>query len=375
MITIPTIKQLYDGIIDNLEAEYSISLNPFGKAVLIAIAGVMSMVAWICYISLGAVQRNVWYDTADNTMLIRFGVTILGRYPFGATQARYTITVTGSIGGVIPLSTVFQSNPSSLNPGKLYQVAGATVLSATSENIIVNALQGGDSSTLNIGDTMTATSPLLNVDAAAIVVVENINPEDAEDLELYRTKIGEKVRLVAGSWNAVDYLLVGADVTGVGNVYAYGASATEVNVWIQGTVAVASPGPSASPTVLLDYEAALDLVRPLPAFIINIASSPINNIDVEITMGTFPAFTTEQKTTIEAAVMQFINSVHPFIPVIETVDQRNDVIATYNLSSVISQAVPGYGFSAVTFEVAGTPETYWQADNGNIPYFNSIAFV
>ncbi len=375
MTTIPTIKQLYDGIIDNLEAEYSISLNPFGKAVLIAVAGVVSMVAWLCYLAVGAVQRNVWYDTADNDMLIRFGVSILGRYPFGATQARYTVTVTGSIGGVIPVSTVFQSSPSSLNPGKLYQVAVATTLAATSENIVVNALAGGDSSTLNIGDIITATSPLLNVDADAIVVTENINPENAESLELYRTKIGEKVRLTAGSWNAVDYLLVGSSVTGVGNVYAYGASSTEVNVWIQGTAAVAFPGPSASPTVISDYETALDLVRPLPAFIVNVASSPINNIDVEITMGSFPAFTLEQQTAIETAVRQFVDSVHPFIPVIETVDQRNDRIATYNLSSVISQAVPGYGFSSVTFEVAGVPTTFWEADNGNIPFFNSIAFV
>lgn len=371
MTTIPTIQELYDGILSNFESEFSISTNPFGQAFLNCLAGVLSMCLWLVYLGVAATQKNIWFDTCDYETLIRFGVTILGRYPFSATKGQYTITVTGSIGGVIPSSTVFRSDTDSRSPGKLYQVAAATTLSGTSQNIVVNALEGGDASTLDVGDTMTSTTPLLNVDLQATVLSEDINPENAEDMELYRGKIGDKVRLTPGSWNAVDYRLVGVDVTGVGEVYAYGVSETEVNVWIQGTTPVANPGPSASPTVITDYTTALDAVRPLPAFTINIASSPINDIQVAITMGTFPAFTADQKTVIEAAVVAFVNGVRPFIAAADNVDDRNDTIATYNLSTVISQAVPGYGFSSATFTVAGSPATVWVADNGEIAYCES----
>lgn len=375
MITIPTIKELFDGALANFESEYSISVNPFGKAFLVALAGVLSMLLWLVYLGIGATQKNIWYDTCDYETLNRFGYTILGRFPFVAVNAQYTITVTGSIGGVIPATTVFQSDTDSQNPGQLYQIDTAHVLAATSENVIVNALVGGLGSQLQIGDTMTSTSPLLNVANQAIVITENIAPENAENLEDYRAKIGQKIRLTPGSWNAVDYRLVGLGVVGVEDIYAYGISATAVNVWVQGTTPIAYPGPSASPTVISAYTAALEAVRPLPAFDINIASCPINDIDVTVTMGSFPAFSPTQETDIENAVRAFINGIKPFIAAADTVAERNDIIAGYNLGTVISQAVPGYGYSSVTFDVAGTPETVWQADNGNIAFFNSIVFV
>lgn len=375
MTTTPTIKEIYDGIIANFETEFSISTSPWGQAVLIPIAGVFSMVIWLCYLAIATAWRNSWYDLCDHETLIRYGLTILGRYPYNATKARYEITVTGTVGATIPSSTVFKSDPTSLNPGKLYQVATSYTLTSSPQNITVNALQGGDSSTLAVGNTLTSTTPLLNVNKTAAVATEVINPENAEDWELYRSKIDDKVKLTPGSWNAVDYRLVGTGVTGVKRVYAYGASETEVDVYLRGTVDVANPGPSASPTVISDYETALDAVRPLPAFTINVASSTIRNVDVTITMGTFPEFTTAQKTVIEAALRAFIHSVEPFIAAADIISQRNDVIATYNLSEVISKAVPGYGFSSVTFTVAGVPTTVWTADNGEIAFFNSIAYA
>lgn len=375
MITIPTIQELNDGILANFEAEFGVTLNPYGRAFLTALAGVMAMCLWLVYLGIGATQKNIWFDTCDYETLIRFGTTILGRFPFAATKGQYTVTVTGSIGGVIPASTVYRADDNSAAGGKLYQVAATTTLSATSQDIVINALEGGDASTLQPGDTLTATAPMINVNAGAVVATEDINPENAEDMELYRAKIGDKVRLTPGSWNAVDYRLVGTEVTGVGGVYAYGISDTEVDVWIQGTTPVADPGPSASPTVISDYQTALDAVRPMPAFIINVDSCPINDVDITITMGSFPAFTVAQKTLIEQAVTQFVNSVRPFIAVADNVDERNDTIATYNLSAVISQAVPGYGFSSVTFTVAGSPTTLWVADNGNIAFMNGITYA
>lgn len=374
-MTIPTIKQIYDGAISNFETEFGVTTNPFGQAMLVAFAGVMSGLIYLVYLTASLNDKNIWFDTCDNETLIRYGTTILGRYPFPATSAQYTITVTGTIGAVIPASTVFRSDDDSASPGKLYQVTGATTLAATSENIVVNALEGGTASSLSVSDTLTSVSPIINVNSQAVVVTENVTPENAESFELYRAKIGDKVRLSPGSWNAKDYRLVGGTVTGVGQVYAYGVAATEVDVWIQGTTPVASPGPSASPTVITAYETALDLVRPLPAFTVNVASCPIKDVDVFISRGTFPALTSAQETLVTTALRNFINSVHPFIAAADSTLTRNDTIYTYNLSAVISAAIPGIPYAAVTFEVDGTLVATWQADNGEIPFFNSVTFT
>lgn len=383
MTTIPTKKQLFDGILANFEAEYSISVNPFGHAFLVALAGVLAGFLWLYYLAVGDTQKNIWFDKADSVdnggTLERFGVTILKRWPFAATKGQYTIAITGSVGGIIPGTTVYKADDSSESPGALFQIVGGDhTMAATSETITIIALNGGRAYRLAASDSLTSTSPLVNVDLGAVVVTETIVPEDAEDKELYRQKITEKVQLRPGSWSATDYRLLGTSVTGVGQTYAYATSGApnEVNVWIQGTTPVAFPGPSASGTVITAYETALALVQPITVWAAHVNSCPIKNIDITIAMGTFPAFPAAQIALVQTALQQLVNGVHPFIAAAgDAVAERNDVVATFNLISTVTAAVPGFGFSGVTFTVAGTPMTEWQADNGEIPYMNTITYA
>jgi hypothetical protein len=168
----------------------------------------------------------------------------------------------------------------------------------------------------------------------------------------------------------VDYRLVGDTVAGIGQTYAYADSGAsgEVNVWLQGVTPVANPGPSVSPTVISNYEAALAPVLPLSVWAANVASSPINDVTVAITMGIFPAFTAAEKILIQNALVDFVNGVQPFIASADDVSLRHDVIATFNLTSIITAAVPGKGFASLVFTVAGSPVTEWTADNGEIAF-------
>jgi len=381
MTTLPTIAQLYNNILSDLQSEFDITFNPFGKVLLQAIAGAVAGALYLIYLAIGMVQANIWVDTCDNDTLLRFGNSILGRAPFPASMAVYTASVTGTPEATISGTMVFKSDDTSESPGMLFQIQGGTYTMPLSGpgTITIKALAGGTASRLAIGNTLTATAPMINVNSVITVLTEVTTPIDAEDLELYRGKILEKIQLLAGGWSAVDYRLVGTEVNGVGQIYAYAASGlpNEVNVFVQGTVPLAYPGPSASPSVIAAYAAALEPDRPLGVFMVNYASSPINNIDITIAMGSFPLFNSSQKALIQTALTDFVNSVHPFIAACDTVAQRNDVIAVFNLSEAISQAVPGYGFSAVTFTVAGTPPSgyIWQADNGNISFLNSITYA
>lgn len=136
-----------------------------------------------------------------------------------------------------------------------------------------------------------------------------------------------------------------------------------------------SPGPSVDGSIISNYTAALEAVKPLTVWQVNYYSCPINDVDININMGSFPAFSSTQQALIVDALRQFVNSVHPFIAAADNQNERNDNLATFNIGNVISSTVPGYGFSSLTFDVAGSTTTYWQADNGNICYLNSVNFI
>ena len=373
MTALPNISTIYANILADLEAEFSVTLNPFGKAFLVAMAGVFSGLLWLIYLAIGDVQKNIWIDTCDYPTLLRYGKVILGRLPFAATPGQYTATATGTVAATIPGTTVYKADDTAENPGVLYQISAPFVMPGSAGTITINALAGGLASQLQVGDTLTAQAPIALVNSVITILAEVVTPIDAEGLEDYRTKCIEKIQLQPGSWSAVDYRLVGITVTGVEQTYAYatsGASA-EVDVYLQGTI----PGTPIAGGVITAYTTALELVLPLSVWDVHYYASAIKNVDVTITMGTFTAFTTAQKAAISAALTSFINGVHPFIASADDVVDRNDRIATFNLNSVITAAV-NTGFSTVTFTVTGLGTVAnWQADNGQIPFFNSVTYV
>jgi uncharacterized phage protein gp47/JayE len=382
MTQIPTIQDIYDDLIAAFEAEFGISVNDEGNAWVPALCGVLAGKLYLYYLGIGDLQKNIWFDTADSVRnggtLERFGTIILGRWPFAATAGKYTCSVTGTNGAVIPGTTVFKADDTSESPGKLFQIVGGDyTLDGSGDTIQIVALEGGEASKMQVADTLTSTTPLVNVGLSIAVTTEDVAPVDAETIEAYRENIKEKVQLEPGSWSAVDYRLVGLNVAGVGQVYAYASSGNSgvVDVYLQGNTPVAHPGPSVSSGVIADYTAALEAVRPLGVFQVNYNSCPIKNVDITITMGSFPAFTSAQQTLIQQALTDFVNSVHPFIAAADNLADRNDVIAKYNLNAEIAAAVPGYGFADVTFTVAGTPQTEWEADNGEIPFMNSVTYA
>ena len=86
MITIPTLKELYDQVLSDLETQYSISIPLFGKNFLRALAMVQAAKLKIFYLAVANLQKNIFVDTADpeasGGTLERFGRVKLGRNPF-----------------------------------------------------------------------------------------------------------------------------------------------------------------------------------------------------------------------------------------------------------------------------------------------------
>lgn len=387
MVTIPTLKQLYDAYVSALEAEMQVTLPVFGKNFIRALAAVEAARDKLMYLALGSVQKNVFVDTADPASmggtLERFGFVKIGRYPTPAQAGEYELTVTGSIGATIQASMTFKSNDDSLNPGKLFVLDNAFVLTATTDTITVRALEAGLASRLLSGDKLTATAPIANVDSIAIVNGTMSEPLAAETTEEYRQKVLDSYQLEPQGGSPGDYRLWASDAPGVIKVYPYAKSGApnEVNVYVEANIDNGVP----SAPILADVAAVIEMDpdtakddwergrRPLGVFQVHVL--PVTLREIAITITNFVGRTTEIETLIEDTLTSEVAKIRPFVPGADPVSKKNNVMNVTKLSAIILGAVPTGLFDSVSFTVDGVPLSTFMFVNGDIPHIDSITYA
>lgn len=385
MIQIPTLQQLYVSILADLEAEFNTTIPTFGKNFLRVIASVQAGKLWIYYKLTGKVQKNIFVDTADpesqGGTLERFGRVKLGRNPFPAVSGEYTVLLTGTIGAVVPAQTTFKSDDSSSNPGKLFILDTAFTLDGINL-ITVRALESGLDSKLSIGNTLTATAPIANVDQIVTVTAETNEPQAAENIEDYRNKAIQAYRLEPQGGAGADYRLWSAEVQGVLQSYPYAATtlSNEVNLYIEATIADSTDGKGTpSSSLLSDVEDSIELptaTRPArKPLTVGVNYLPIIPKDIDITVASFSGITPAIKTLIENAIRTELESVRPFISSIDILSDKNDIFDTNNIISIILSARPGSVFGAVTMTVDGAPVNTYTFVDGEIPFLSSVSIT
>lgn len=395
MTTIPTFAELRASIISDLETEFSISIPVVGKVFLYVLATIQAAKLKLYYLALGKVQRNIAPDLAETEArggtLQRFGRIKLGRDPFPATQGQYHVDLNITATGTIPAATTWKSDPTSANPDKLFVLdTPATYMGALPATLTVQlrALEAGITSKLNIGDTLTATSPLLIADQTSAVVLEVVAPLAAEDIEEYRQKVLQSYRLEAQGGAASDYRLWGLDAAGVKQIYPYAVSGSpnEVDVYVEATIADSTDGRGTpTPTILEDVEDCIELDpdttlpiaergrRPLGVFAVNVQSIVLVPLDVTIT--DFVGRTAETDLIIQNALIESISIIRPFIGGADDPATRNDTVSRTGLIAAIVNALPSGVFSNVTLEVNDVVEVSYQFDNGRIPFLRAIVYA
>lgn len=392
MISLPTLQQLYTGIVTDLESQYGVSISPYGKVALRAIAAVQAGKLKLLYLAIGVLQKNIFVDTADSEAnggaLERFGRVKLGRNPFPAVAGEYVVTVTGTAGGVINASTTWKSDDASLHPGFLFILDDAYTMVTTSDTITLRALTPGEEARLSVSDTMTVTSPIALVDAKATVTSVTVQPLAAEDLETYRQNIINSYRLEPQGGAATDYRLWSQDAQGVKNTYpyAYSGHANEINLFVEATVADSVDGHGTPDVAMLNaVEAVVEMNpnttlpilergrRPLGVFKVHYLPVTVKMIDVTITG--FAGLTPAIQSLITTAITDAINVIRPFVSAADILLNKNDILDNNKLIGVIVTAKPGAIFVSVGFEVDSVSLASYQFVDGNIPWVNSVSFV
>lgn len=391
-VTIPTLNELYTDILGQLESELGITIPLFGKNFLRALAVVQAAKLKLIYLAIGNVQKNIFVDTAESESiggtLERFGRVKLGRSPFGAQAGTYAITVTGDVGAVIKASTTFKSNDNASSPSKIYQLDADYTITAGINTINVRALEGGLDSKLSIGDTLTATAPIANVDSLATVDSEVIAPLSAESIEDYRAKSIEAYQLEPQGGAATDFRLWSNDAQGVAKVYPYTKQgfAGEIELFVEATIADSSDG-KGTPTlaILNDVESVVefdpDTTKPLnergrrPIGVFNIDFNPVTIKEIDVVISGFQNLTPEKEATINSAITNFVGGVRPFVDAADILANKNDILSINNLTFVILEAEPSAIWIGLDLKVDSVSFPSWTFESGDIPNLNSVTYV
>lgn len=392
MATIKTKQQIYDEIVLDLENKLGITISTFGRVLLRILALVYAGALKLVYLSIGFVQKNVAPDLADpeekGGTLDRFGLLKLGRRRFPATQAQYTATVTGTTAAVIPAGTTFKSDSNALNAGYLFILDNAYTMPSGTGTITIRALTAGSESRLVVGNTLSATSPIDDVNRVITVTTETVIPQAAETVEEYRAKIIQAYRIEPQGGSKGDYRLWGYDAQGTREIYPYASSGNnnEVDIYVEATIADSTDGRGTpTPAILTDVEdvieASPDITltlaersrRPLGVFLVNVYPIVLKEIDINI--ASFADLTSAKQATILAAITEALYNVRPFIAGIDIVAERNDIFDTNRIGAIVLSALAGSSFGAITLRVDGVIMSSYQFDNGEIPYLDTITYV
>jgi hypothetical protein len=387
MTNIPTLQQLYNAILADLENEYGITIPLFGKNSLRAQAAVQAGKLWIYYKLIGFLQKNIFADTADpeamGGTLERFGRVKLGRNPFPAVAGQYAVLVTGTPGQTIPASTTFKSNDDSANPGLLFVLDAPFTLTAGPDLITLRALVAGLESELEIGDKLTATAPLALIDSIVTVSVLIVQPLAAETIDAYRRKVLDAYRLEPQGGAGSDYRIWSADVQGVFQSYPYAKAgfSNEISLYIESTIADSVDGKGTPPVGMLqDVQDSIELPtasRPSrkPLAVYNIDYLPANPLDIDITITGYIGLTAAIQTDIFNTIKAELDTVRPFVSSIDIAANKNDIFDTNKIIALIIEAKPGSVFGAVQLEVNTVVFPTFTFSGGDIPFLNSINYV
>lgn len=391
MQNIPTLVQINDAFISNIESQFGISLSTNSKNFLLALSATESAEMKLLYLVLGFLQQNMAPDLAQSEavggMLERYGRIRLGRNPYQAISGSYNVQVTGTIGAIINGQVTFKSDDSSENPGHLYILDNPFTLITGFDIITLRSLDAGTQAALSTGNTLTATSPIALVNSQVVVTSASALPLDAESLDDYRKAILQSYRLSPQGGSATDYRLWAEDAQGVSAVYPYASSGNinQVDLYVESELSDSTDGKGTPSSYMLAAVQSVVEFNPdttLPinqrgrrpiTVIVNYLPVIINQVDINISG--FTGITPGLQTLILSAITAYISLIRPFVAAADVIADDNDTIDINGIIAVISSVVPGAAFGAITLKINGNPLTAYQFVLGNIPWLNSVTYV
>ncbi len=226
MVTIPTVTEIRDQIISDIEGKLGITVpwlpKAFIRVLATALAGVLSLAyrfgLW-CY-------KQIFAATADDEALILRGTQYgLSRSP--AVRAKITAEATGDDDTEIIAGTLWTGDDN----GLVYQQEETVVITAGVAAITVECLTAGDAGNLLVDDTLTIASPIAGVDDTATVTAAITTGEDRESIEDFRYQVMQREKNKPQGGAAPDYISWALEIAGIAEAYAFRPDPGYVDVY------------------------------------------------------------------------------------------------------------------------------------------------
>lgn len=388
MALIPTINQIYQGLANDLRNRLNLSEDDL-KKVLDAVALSLSGQLKLTYLFLSDIQNNIFPDTADTSenggTLDRIGLIYLNRIRRPATSGIYVVSLNGENGSTLRAGITFKSNDDSENPGKLYILDQEYNLTGLNDTVEVRALEGGNISRLENGNTLTITEPVIGVEKIVTVTGVSQIPLAEESVDDFRNAIIQSIQLEPQGGAKTDIRLWASDAQGVRLVYPYikENEAGTVQVYVEATPEDSTDGngtPSQSildsvrEVIEFDPDDTLPINergrRPIQA---NIETVPIVPIPVDVTITGLEETSAEIETAVRNNIEAFIRNVRPFVAGADLARNRNDVLYSARIQTVVIDVLSAANFfTGFTMFVDGVEQNSFLFSRENIPFLNEL---
>ena len=388
-VDIQTISELQDRILNDYATELGVDKSDLGDTYIVR-SKVLAGLVYPIYLALSSVEKNIFFDLAEESILKRYGNVFLQRNPAPASQGIYTVEVTGTIGAKIPASTQFQANDTTNAAGFLFIVDNEKTLTAEIENVTIRALTAGLNSALNVNDLLTSVSPIAGINDEVKVISIDTQPSAAEDIENYRDDIVEAVRLEANGGSPADYKLWASDVPEVRTVYPYviEGEAGNLEIFIEATKENSAPAeiigvPTqqtiddvykndvGSETGALIYDSVNNRGRK-PMTVNKIEVKPVNPIPVDIR---FIELSDESiANQLRSSIDDLLYEIRPFIAGADNLVNKNNILTISAIQVIVINILANNNitYTDLKMDVNSIESTLVEFDKGDYPYLNLI---
>lgn len=204
----PTLQELITRVEGDLKSGLQI-ITVLRRSFIAVIARAMAGLAHMLFGFLKFIEKQAFPDTAEDEYLERWA-GIWGVLRKAATYEKFTATVTGTDGTVIPATRVYRRSD-----GVEYTVdADQTIVGGTA-TIALTAVEAGKAGRVNMSDQVAILSPIAGLDPNATVLAIVIEAEDLESTESLRERLIDRIQNPPAGGAALDYIAWARSIAGV----------------------------------------------------------------------------------------------------------------------------------------------------------------
>jgi len=301
MITIPTINQIRDQIIADIESKIGQTIPELPKAffrvMATALAGVLSLLyrfgAWA--------YDQIFPQTADDEALNRIGEQYgIPRSPSTAWDG--TATATGASDTIIPAGTLWQFD------GIVYQQTASVAIVAGVAIIEIESLTTGEDTNRTNGDVISLVTPQSGVIDEATIASTVTSGADAETTDEYRDQIMQRQRQKPQGGAVPDYIAWCLEVPGIVRSSVYRTNTGEVTVWPLLDTTGPNRVPDAGKLAEVDAYIEDEVRKPM---CVNVVANPANERIFDVVVTGITPDTADIRTAVESAWNAYLYSRYP----------------------------------------------------------------